>query len=129
MSLFPKAPFGLSACPSMSLASLRLRSPATRHGEQAFGNSAGGLTFEFNSAFSFPQRCEVGAGRVNSFAPRGSPILAFSFPQLRQLRAGGYGRLHVLHRNPSSGSCALCSPQTRHGVGRPSSVSREPSVS
>jgi hypothetical protein len=29
---------------------------------------------KFNSAFSFPQRCEVGAG--------------------------GYGRLHVLHRNP-----------------------------
>ena len=55
---------------------------------------------KFNSAFSFPQRCEVGAGRVNRFTPRGSPILAFSFPQLRQLRASGYGRLHVLHRNP-----------------------------
>src|SRR5215510_3999124 len=26
--------------------------------------------------------------------------LAFSFPQLRQVRTGGYGRLHVLHRNP-----------------------------
>jgi hypothetical protein len=26
--------------------------------------------------------------------------LAFSFPQFRQLRASGYGRLHVLHRNP-----------------------------
>ena len=63
-------------------------------------SGAGGLTFEFNSAFSFPQRCEVGAGRVNRFTPRGSPILAFSFPQLRQLRASGYGRLHVLHRNP-----------------------------
>ena len=55
---------------------------------------------KFNSAFSFPQRCEVGAGRVNRFTPRGSPILAFSFPQLRQLRASGYGRLHVLNRNP-----------------------------
>src|SRR6476660_7089180 len=34
------------------------------------------------------------------FTPRGSPFLAFSFPQLRQLRASGYSRLHVLHRNP-----------------------------
>ena len=42
----------------------------------------------------------MGAGRVNRFTPRGLPILVFSFPQLRQLRAGGYGRLHVLYRNP-----------------------------
>src|SRR5437016_10095059 len=28
----------------------------------------------------------------------------------------------------SSGPCALCSPQNRFGVGRPSSVRREPSV-
>src|SRR4051794_21351074 len=35
---------------------------------------------KFNSAFSFPQRCEMGAGRVNRFTPRGLPILSFFVP-------------------------------------------------